>query len=81
MKIYLWSGYTIEELREAGDENIDLALSQVDYLIEGRFVQELRDITLKLRGSSNQRIFKRNSDGILVDITPPITKKEKVKYA
>lgn len=85
IKIYLWSGYTIEELREAGDENIDLALSQVDYLIEGRFVQELRDITLKLRGSSNQRIYRRNSDGVLEDVTPPLVKekikKEKAKYA
>lgn len=85
VKIYLWSGYTIEELQGADDESINLALSQVDYLIEGRFVQELRDITLKLRGSSNQRIYKRNSDGVLEDVTPPLVKekikKEKAKYA
>ena len=83
IKIYLWSGYTIEELREACDESINLALSRVDYLIEGRFVQELRDVTLKLRGSSNQRIFKRNLDGVLVDVTPPLVgnKKEKGMHA
>lgn len=82
IKIYLWSGYTIEELREMSDDSVNLALSQVDYLIEGRFVQELRDITLKLRGSSNQRIFKRNSDNVLEDVTPPpLNKKGKTKYA
>lgn len=76
IRIYLWSGYTIEELRDAGDEDINLALSKVDYLVEGRFVQELRDITLKLRGSSNQRIFKRNVKGELVDVTPPLKEKK-----
>lgn len=68
IKIYLWSGYTIEELREADDKNINQVLSQVDYLIEGRFVLAKRDITLKLRGSSNQRIFMQTVDG-LKDVT------------
>ena len=77
IKIYLWSGYTIEELRAENDEDINLALSHVDYLIEGRFVQALRDVTLKLRGSSNQRIFQRNPDGELVDVTPPLENRKK----
>jgi hypothetical protein len=35
-----------------------------------------------LRGSSNQRIFKRNSDNVLEDVTPPpLNKKWKTKYA
>lgn len=82
IKIYLWSGYTIEELRCMHDENVDLALSEVDFLIEGRFVQELRDITLKLRGSSNQRIFKR-IDGQLTDVTSEsmATKTDEAKRA
>lgn len=82
INIYLWSGYTIEELLGENDESINLALDKVDCLIEGRFIQELRDVTLKLRGSSNQRIFKRNSDNVLEDVTPPpLNKKEKTKYA
>lgn len=77
IKIYLWSGYTIEELKAENDGDINLALSHVDYLIEGRFVQALRDVTLKLRGSSNQRIFQRNPDGELVDVTPPVENRKK----
>ena len=56
-KIYIWSGYTYEELIELNDENINTALAYSDYLIDGRYKDELRDITLKLRGSSNQRII------------------------
>ena len=74
IKIYVWTGYTIEELRESNDDSINKVLELADYIIEGRFVEELRDITLKLRGSSNQRIFKRNVDGVLVDATPPLKK-------
>lgn len=35
----------------------DLAyvLNQIDYMIDGRFIQEQKDLTLKFRGSKNQR--------------------------
>ena len=36
------------------DKNI---LSNINYLIDGPYIQELRDITLPMRGSSNQRII------------------------
>ena len=62
-KIYLWTGYTIEELLERGDNSY--VLENINTLIEGRFILEQRDLTLKLRGSTNQRIF-RNIDGILI---------------
>ncbi len=32
-------------------------LDNIDYLIDGRFVQEKKDLTLKWRGSSNQRVL------------------------
>lgn len=32
-------------------------LPMIDYLIDGRFIQEQKDLTLKWRGSSNQRIL------------------------
>lgn len=57
-KIYLWTGYTIEELKLLGDKYIE-CLKYIDVLIEGRYKEELRDITLDLRGSSNQRIFNK----------------------
>jgi anaerobic ribonucleoside-triphosphate reductase activating protein len=32
-------------------------LNTIDYLIDGPYIDELRDITLPMRGSSNQRII------------------------
>ena len=40
----------------------DTLLESIDVLIEGRYLQELRDITLKWRGSSNQRVLYRGID-------------------
>ena len=55
IKIYLWTGYTLEELQER--KEFEEVLKYVDILIEGRFVEELKQ-NLPLRGSSNQRVFK-----------------------
>ena len=55
--IYLWTGYTLEELQHRQGTVIDSILLNIDYLIEGRFIRSKRNITLRLRGSSNQRIF------------------------
>ncbi len=38
----------------------DEFLSMIDVLVDGPFVEELKDISLKFRGSSNQRILKLN---------------------
>ncbi len=56
-KIYIWSGYTYEELMADGHPNAKEALSYCDYLIDGRYIQEQRDLTLEMRGSTNQRII------------------------
>lgn len=56
--IFLWSGYTLEELQERKDNKILCEILQkIDTLIDGRFIEEERDITLKMRGSKNQRII------------------------
>ena len=52
--IYIWSGYTYEELIANKKWYV---LNEVDYLIDSKYVDELRDITLWLRGSTNQRII------------------------
>ena len=54
--IYIWSGYTYEELKNKNN-NISEILELCDYLIDGPYIDELRDITLQMRGSSNQRII------------------------
>lgn len=58
IKIFIWSGYTFEELINKQDERIICILKQANYLIDGRYEDTLRDITLPLRGSSNQKIIK-----------------------
>lgn len=59
VKIYIWSGYTYEELQERAKSNNTLQhiLEIANYLIDGRFEMDKRDITLWMRGSSNQRIW------------------------
>ncbi len=60
--IWCYSGYTFEELtgkkesRAFTDTTLDM-LSLIDTLVDGEFVEELKDISLKFRGSSNQRII------------------------
>lgn len=56
-KIYVWTGYTYEELLESDDSKVKIIFDLADYLIDGPYIQELRDITLPMRGSSNQRII------------------------
>ena len=55
--IYVWTGYTIHELREENDLNINYILNNINCLIDGRFEIDKRDTTLPLRGSSNQNIY------------------------
>lgn len=62
IKTYVWTGYTLEELYELYESSKETLLENVDVLIDGRFELKQRDITLKLRGSSNQRILYRGVD-------------------
>ena len=57
LKIYVWTGYTIEELEARDDDDVRAVLRNITCLIEGRYEQDKRDTTLPLRGSSNQRII------------------------
>lgn len=57
LKIYVWTGYTIEELEARDDADVMTVLRNITCLIEGRYEQDKRDTTLPLRGSSNQRVI------------------------
>lgn len=57
LKIYVWTGYTIEELEARDDDDVRAVLKNITCLIDGRYEQDKRDTTLPLRGSSNQRII------------------------
>lgn len=55
--IWVYTGYTFEEVKQLkyGKEILD----NVDTIVDGRYVDELRDLTLEFRGSSNQNIWKK----------------------
>lgn len=60
--IWIYSGYTWEELNDPTNKRCHgpytkEILRSCDVLVDGEFKEELRDITLKFRGSSNQRIL------------------------
>lgn len=68
VKIWLYSGYTLEQLVEwvktpndkfDSFERSDLGglLSSIDVLVDGPYIQEQRDVALKFKGSTNQRII------------------------
>ena len=51
--VWLWSGFEFEQL----DSNQLKILEYVDVLVDGLFVVEKKDLKLKFRGSSNQRVI------------------------
>ena len=59
--IWCYSGFTYEELLRDGShprcEATDELLSLIDVLVDGKFVEEKKDISLRFRGSSNQRLI------------------------
>jgi len=58
-QIIVYTGFTYEFLISSAGGNTHLMrlLHQIDYLIDGKFILEQRDLTLLYRGSKNQRII------------------------
>lgn len=70
INIWSYTGYTFEQLLELDKRRL---LEEVDVLIDGLFINQMKDLTLKFRGSSNQRIIDvelslLNEDVILHDV-------------
>lgn len=55
--IWCYSGYTLEELMGRNDEITNETLANIDVLVDGRFREDLKNPTLKFKGSENQRIL------------------------
>lgn len=53
--IWVYSGYTFEEICTV--QQMRELLELCDVLVDGLFVEEKKDLTLRFRGSSNQRIL------------------------
>lgn len=59
-EIWCYSGYLFEDILNGNVGEKQVAndmLSQIDILIDGKFIEELKDLHLRFRGSSNQRII------------------------
>lgn len=73
--IWCYTGYLFDQelLQEsrARCEVTDELLSYIDVLVDGKFVEELKDLSLKFRGSSNQRI---------IDVSESLKRNEVVLY-
>lgn len=50
--LWIWTGYTFEDYVK--DKEIT---KYADVIVDGRFIEELKNFNLKFRGSSNQRII------------------------
>lgn len=50
--IWVWTGYTLNELTDDQQQVVDL----INVLVDGKFVQDLKDPSLIWRGSGNQMI-------------------------
>lgn len=64
--LVVYSGYTLEQLLELGKEDpavLEL-LRLCDTLIDGPYIQAQRDLTLRYRGSANQRVIDLRAAGL-----------------
>ena len=57
VKVYVWTGFLYEDLLQKSNPHLQKILELTDVLIDGPYIEELRDITLPMRGSSNQRVI------------------------
>ncbi|WP_195985492.1 anaerobic ribonucleoside-triphosphate reductase activating protein [Clostridium sp. D33t1_170424_F3] len=58
--VTVYTGFTYEQLQSRHDAGIDALLAQADVLIDGRFEEAQKDLTLLFRGSRNQRVIDMN---------------------
>ena len=61
LDVWSYTGYTLEELNAKKNPAIDALLQEIDVLVDGRYDEKQRDLTLNFRGSANQRIIDMNA--------------------
>ena len=72
--IWAFTGFTYEQLLTDGShprcEVTDQLLTLIDVLVDGPYVEHLHDISLRFRGSSNQRLIDMNKTRVARKIVP-----------
>ena len=57
LTVWAYTGYTLEALVAQRDPDINALLAALDVLVDGPFLRDQRDLTLRFRGSRNQRVI------------------------
>lgn len=59
LSVWSFSGWTFEELLEKSkrEESVKRLLERLDVLVDGKFIEEQKTLSLQFRGSSNQRLI------------------------
>jgi anaerobic ribonucleoside-triphosphate reductase activating protein len=60
LDVTTYTGYRYEDLVGMHSRETDALLEQTDVLVDGPFLQEQKDLTLRFRGSRNQRVIDLN---------------------
>ena len=75
MNVWCYTGFTLDALLKENDPARMALLHGIDVLVDGRFVQEQKSLSLLYRGSSNQRLIdvpKTLATGEITLWTPPV---------
>lgn len=65
--IWLYTGYTLEQLNMIPDPYVERILRRIDVLVDGEFIEEQRNTKRYWVGSENQRIWRRMTSGWIAD--------------
>lgn len=65
--IWIYTGYTLEYLRKMNDDNINRILNCIDVLCDGVFIEQLKSPDKPWVGSSNQKVWRKNEQGIFTE--------------
>ena len=63
LNVWCYTGFTLEQLNAMPEAKT--LLDQIDVLVDGRFIEEEKSLTLKWRGSENQRVIDRKTGELL----------------
>ena len=64
--VWCYTGHTVEEILTGNNEFAKLLLEESDVIVDGPYIDELRDLDLAFRGSSNQRIIRKGDYNAII---------------